>query len=287
MKKFLMIMILFVLAGATGCKEQNKMLKSINNEINAFVENHVADYLQNDNQDIYVARAFAKLSENGYSYKLSTYLDEAAVKSYYDGLEYDLEKDPIANIFKALIIGDLYNYKPAKALAALAEYEDTAAWNHPVAYMAVKVGGVNASFGEAVLAKMTVIKDEDYRDADFAGMALMATSFKNESNKNIDKTIYYNLISNSLGDDGVESWGAANSCSTAMVILGLLADEKDPTKHYEVNLIEALLAFVNDGAASYHLGDEADLMFSTPQVMAALMAYKVYAEKGVFVNIFN
>src|SRR5690606_38091787 len=90
-------------------------------------------------------------------------------------------------------------------------------------------------------------------------------------------------IKENLTEDGVSSWGSANSASTASVIFGLIAHAIDPrSEEYQtvgVDLIEALLTYELNGAFKWTLDqEEADMMFSTPQVFAALVAYKVYRD---------
>ncbi len=276
MKKFLTIMILLLLAGVTGCKEQNPNLKRVNNEMDAFIATYLATYVNSEAQDFYVMRAWAKLNEAGY--KINLNVSEETIKNKYNNLEYN----SLASIFKGLIIMDIYKSTPQAAVNALNEIETVEAWDHTTAYMALKLTNTNQSLQRSLLAQITTIREEDYRDADFAGMALMATS-----KDNINRDIYYDLIENSLSPEGVQSWGAANSCSTAMAILGLLATGKDPSTYYEVDLVASLLTFFSNGAASYKLNEDLDLQFSTPQAFAALAIYKIYAEKKTFVNLFN
>lgn len=278
MKKFLMIMILLTLAGVTGCKEQNPSLKRVNTEVDAFIETYLATYVNDETQDFYVMRAIAKLNKAGYKVNLATYVNETALKTKYNDLEYD----SLATIFKGLTIMDIYNTVPPKAVTALNTYTEAPAWNHTIAYLATKIANTNQDLQTSLLSQMSVIREEDYRDADFAGMALMATA-----TDTIDRNIYYDLIESHLTSEGVESWGAANSCSTAMVVLGLLATKVDPSNFLETNLIDALLTFFDSGAASYKIDEEADLIFATPQAFAALAIYKIYAEKKTFVNLFN
>jgi len=95
-----------------------------------------------------------------------------------------------------------------------------------------------------------------------------------------DMTVYIQTV---LTETGVESWGNANSSSTAAVILGLVAQGINPRgEAYQTNdidLIEALLAYEIDGAYKWLLADEqADMAFSTPQVFSALVAYKIYRD---------
>ena len=114
------------------------------------------------------------------------------------------------------------------------------------------------------------------KDADYAGAALMALS-----HQETDKTPLIDLIKENLTSEGVLSWGTANSCTTAYAILGLVANNIDPTSEEftkdTVNLVEALLNFsLGDGSFAYSKDSGADLSYATPQSFAALVAYREF-----------
>ncbi|MFA6889573.1 MAG: hypothetical protein WCQ80_00955 [Bacilli bacterium] len=279
MKKFLTIMILLLLAGVTGCKEQPKDLDRVNHQIDAFIETYLVTYVNDDKQDFYVTRAIAKLAEYGYDIDLADYVTEDTIKTTYDAMEYE----SIATIFQALMIGQLYDYQPSTALLALDGFSSFETWNHVIGYLSLKMTNKNITLQQSTRQQMLVRSENDYRDADFAGLALMATA-----DETIDRTLFLGLISDAVDEDGIKSgWGGANSCSTSMAILGYLAIRENPRTVLTVDLISALLEFFEEGAARYELGEEVDLLFSTPQAFSALVAYKIYAEKSIYVNLFN
>ncbi|MFA6628012.1 MAG: hypothetical protein WCT17_05740, partial [Bacilli bacterium] len=191
--------------------------------------------------------------------------------------------DSIATIFQALMIGQLYDYQPSTALLALDGFSSFETWNHVIGYLSLKMTNKNITLQQSTRQQMLVRSENDYRDADFAGLALMATA-----DETIDRTLFLGLISDAVDEDGIKSgWGGANSCSTSMAILGYLAIRENPRTVLTVDLISALLEFFEEGAARYELGEEVDLLFSTPQAFSALVAYKIYAEKSIYVNLFN
>ncbi|MBU1020288.1 MAG: DUF4430 domain-containing protein [Firmicutes bacterium] len=88
--------------------------------------------------------------------------------------------------------------------------------------------------------------------------------------------------------------GTENASSMAQVIMGLIANNIDPTgalfSKGEHNLIARLLEFQTDtGSFDYILTDETpeDLFFSTPQAFLALVVYQTYSNNFEAVNPYN
>jgi hypothetical protein len=127
----------------------------------------------------------------------------------------------------------------------------------------------------------------DYMDSDYAGMVLLALSNHIDLEgvePFINDMILY--IKDQQSENGITAWGSANSASTAVVILGLLAQNIDPRSEaftvQDVDLIEALLTYeVNNAFKWIRTQDTIDLAFSTPQAFAALVAYKIYRDTFV------
>jgi hypothetical protein len=121
-------------------------------------------------------------------------------------------------------------------------------------------------------------------DSDYAGMALLALAlYREQSSLELAIEGYLDFIGSNLTTTGISAWGSPNSSSTAAVVLGLVAHGIHPrSEAYQtsgVDLIEALLLYSHDGAFKWTIDAEtADLQFSTPQVFAALVAYKLYRD---------
>jgi hypothetical protein len=88
--------------------------------------------------------------------------------------------------------------------------------------------------------------------------------------------------------------GTENASSMAQVIIGMIANNIDPTGSLftkgENNLISRLLEFQTDtGSFDYILTDETpeDLFFSTPQAFLALVVYQTYSNSFEAVNPYN
>jgi hypothetical protein len=126
--------------------------------------------------------------------------------------------------------------------------------------------------------------DPAFIDPDYAGMLLLALSpYVNEEGvlDVIEDKIDY--IKNQQTKDGIESWGNVNAASTAVVVLGLIAQGINPRDEgftvLDVDLIEALLSYHTPEGFKWLLtSDDPDLLFSTPQAFAALVAYKLYRD---------
>ena len=85
-----------------------------------------------------------------------------------------------------------------------------------------------------------------------------------------------------------DEWGGINCASAAQLVLTLLSLELNPRDYEGFDIVKALLAFEKDGNFVYQEGaEEADLMFSTPQALAALLAYKLSRDTFSSVNIYT
>jgi hypothetical protein len=122
-------------------------------------------------------------------------------------------------------------------------------------------------------------------DAEYAGMLMQAfSSYEQDVNSvNTAINLLVPVIQNNLTVSGITSWGSPSSSATAMVVIGLIAKGIDPrgddfsTDH--VDLIEALLLYETDGYFKWQLSNEsADMLFSSPQVFAALVTYKIFRD---------
>ena len=275
-----------LLAGATGCKSEEKdlLLAKVDLAIEEFIDNHLNKFIATEDEvvlDYYVVPAIKALEDNGYDIKLKELVDVDKINAYYSSYDYS----SVASLFKATVIRKALGLNLDTVKTKLNELTEVDQWSYNYGLIALNITDVNSELKQDLLTKVNVIKEEDYRDADYAGVTLMATS-----NDDINKESLHNLINTSLSKDGVITWGKANSSSTANVILGLLANGINPTSEEyttdEVNLIEALLTYESDGAFVNELDKDVDLMFATPQAFAALVAYKIFVNTHKF-NLFG
>ena len=292
-KILLVFIMILTLAGVTSCtvndenknEEKDSILVEVNEAIDAFIKNASHNYVKKENDaytvDFEVLSGLYLLEQSGYDIKVSDYVSKEDMSKYVDSLDYSYPKQ----IFVTSVIDKVYGINTEKAKVALSSVESVDAWTLTYAYSALKHYNVNDTLKNDIASNLTVIKSEDYRDADYAGMALSVLS-----DESVDKTVLFELISSNITKDGISSWGTANACSTAYSIIGLLASGVDIDKEYldeeGESLIKNLLAFENDGKFSWELGGVIDDTFSTPQGFLALVAYKVYKESNIGVEIF-
>mgnify|MGYP000925802041 CR=1 FL=1 len=285
MKKLLILLLGLVIL-LTGCgPKEDELTKDVNKAIDAFITNYAQDYIKVGEETVLnenVILAIKALQDNGYDVNLNDYASSEEVKAYFDGVEIT----SMNAAYKAVLISRAFGITSDKAttyLKGLTE-DDVDVWSYTYGVIALNITKVNKELKDAIVAKLNVIRDEDFRDADYAGYALIAAS-----GMTLDRNPIYKLINDNLTENGVQSWGNANASVTASVILGLIADGKSPiTEEYttnDVNLVEALLKYENEGAFVNVLAEDVDLMFATPQAFSALVSYKLLAQ-GKPANIF-
>ena len=293
MKKLLFVFIvMLMLAGVTSCTVDNDdkhnqvdpVAESINQNINSFVSTYAADYLKKENEiytiDYQVLTGLYLLEKSGYNVKVSDFISKEDMQNYVNSLTYET----VNQIFVTSIIDKVYGFETQKAKDALIKLESVDQWSLTYAYSALKFYGVNDSLKQEVLSRLTVINPEDYRDADYAGMALAVLS-----EDEIDKTELFNLIKPNVTVDGITSWGTANACSTSYSIIGLIASGSNLSDYNDaenLTLIENLLDFAKDGKFSWEKGGVIDDSFATPQGFLALVTYKLYNAGAEVVEIF-
>lgn len=279
MKKLFICICFVLLAGATGCRQaEDDLLDEVNKAIAIFIENYSEDYVNEEKLDYYVVPALSALDD----INLEDYVNKETVEVYLDQLEYT----EINDAFVAAVNSKAFSIEiNDKAVESLKGFEEISPFSYNYGLIALNIENVNQSLRDNLLGKINIIREEDFRDADYAGIALMASA-----DYDIDHNPLFELIDKNLTADGVVSWGNANASSTANSILGLIAMGIDPTSEAyttnEVNLVEALLKYENDGAFAYILGEEHDLAFATPQAFSALVAYKVFVESEKAFNLF-
>ncbi|HOE77747.1 MAG TPA: hypothetical protein PLA20_05390 [Bacilli bacterium] len=275
MKKVLFLVVLLVLAGATGCKgnQTETLIDRVDLAIDQFVQNYANQYVKETETGLileyHVVAALKALEKSGFGVTLENYLTANRVEA-------DLQNRPLnlgTEAFSALVIARSFDLACPKAEQFLAELTTFDAWNQSYLLMALNYTGSNNYLKQAILNDILNVEG---KDADYAGAALMALS-----HQETDKTPLIDLIKENLTSEGVLSWGTANSCTTAYAILGLVANNIDPTSEEftkdTVNLVEALLNFsLGDGSFAYSKDSGADLSYATPQSFAALVAYREF-----------
>jgi hypothetical protein len=242
--------------------------------IQTFIENHLSTYVSLQGLEPNVVAALRHLNARNYfSPQLGSLVPKPSI----------YPTDTISNAFKSTLLAKSFvsNTDAIKDALLLMDaqnhYESISLLN--ALTMVQATGSVRTAIVDDLLASTP-----DFMDADYAGMLLLALApYVTYEGVDLQVAEMITYIKENLSEDGVTSWGSANSASTATVIIGLIAHAIDPRGvDYQtegVDLIEALLQYEVDGAFKWTLeSEETDMMFSTPQVFAALVAYKIYRD---------
>jgi hypothetical protein len=280
----LVVLCFFILAGVTGCKKDVKdpFMAKVDAAIDRFMEKQIANFINTKDEvilDYYVVLSVKALENSGYP-KLSSLVDTSKVQVYFSDYDYS----SVTNLFKAIVIKKALGLNYDNEKAYVKDLKEVDIYSYAYGLAITEITGANDGLKQDLLTKINVIRDSDYRDADYAGVALIACA-----NDDIDKTPLYSLIDSSLSKDGIMFWGEESASTTANVILGLIANGIDPTSPTYttdgVNLIEALLAFETNGAFKNQLDGDVDLLFATSQGFAALVGYKLFVQNQKY-NLF-
>lgn len=243
--------------------------------ITQFIEAHADTYLTDTALDIHVASAIHQLHVKGY--------DVPAISNWIENPAALLQRNNPSNAMKTAIIEKILGLDTATTTSALEGF------NPAHVYEALSLlTGLTAVLGSdsriQVMISQITSGTPEFMDSDFAGMALLSLApYHLVAQVDAAKDDYVNFISENLTATGVTAWGNANASSTASVILGLVAFGIDPRgENFQtqgVDLIEALLLYRHEGAFKWTLdATSADMLFSTPQAFAALVAYKLYRD---------
>lgn len=240
--------------------------------IELFIQTHIDTYISSSALEHHVVAAAEHLHRLGYDFpSLSVLIDDPSPF---------LMRDTLQNTMKTAIYETIFQKDTTMTETTLLGFSPN---NHYDAYSVLT--GLSLMEGytmqkQSLITQMTST-DPAYMDSDYAGMALLAIAPYFEAFQlELVREHYLTYIKENLTSTGVTAWGNPNSSSTATVVLGLVAHGINPRgedfQTEGIDLIEALLLYSHEGAFKWVLGDEtANMSFSTPQVFAALVAYKI------------
>lgn len=285
MKKIVCTIAIIILSFTLiSCVENNK--NDITDDvIHKFLDKYANNYLTKNsdgfNIDYNVVQGIKLLEQVDSKIQLTSYLSQKDASEYVDSLDYSL---PV-NFFKASVIDKAYNMVSSKPKEKLSMLTEVDVWSINYVYGALNYYSVNQELKTKIQSQLYVIRDEDYRDADYAGITL-AVTIKDR----FEKQPLLDLIKNSIVKGGVSTWGNLNAASTASAIIGLTSLGIDLNKNYldedGNSLIINLLSFEEQGAFKWEKDGEIDLNFSTPQGFLACVCYKVFTETQKPVEVF-
>lgn len=236
-----------------------------------FIDDHLSTYVNDESVQHYVLIALYQLVTHGY-----VSIDWADLVETDENL--NLSVETIAETFKTAIYQTVFSLDTTDTLDAMESFEAT---NHYDAVsQSIGLSMLGSDSEKKALLKDVLINDEpQFLDPDLVGMIYSALGFYQDDDDVLAYVSDMNTyIDQQTEDEGIVSWGNANSASTALVIIGLIAHGYDP-REMDVDLIEALLSYEIEGLFKWMSSDDdADPTFSTPQAFAALVTYKIYRD---------
>ena len=237
-----------------------------------FIENNISDFISEEFIDYSVLSAVHQLNYKGY-------IDIDLAQYYtYENLELvteDISTLSISDLFRLGIYQSIENIDLTTYFNHLNTQTASNAYELITYLQAYHLNDqTNPNLA-------TTLMDETFVDPDFVGLALLALDKYSELESfdtYLDSALTY--IKSSMTPTGITSWGSANASSTAAIILGLVAQGINPQdEDYQVDglgLVDMLMLYETNGVFKWTIDStEVDLMFSTPQAFAALVAYKL------------
>jgi hypothetical protein len=212
-------------------------------------------------------------------------LGQLAKRGYIDTLtppSYTANVTTIQEAFKTAVFQKTFGLDTSATLTALNGFTSTDSYSAVSHLSALSLLEGDEQEINDLLDMLTALTIDD---AEYAGMLMQALSPYEQDVNSVNTAInlLVPVIQNNLTTSGITSWGSPSSSATAMVVIGLIAKGINPrgddfsTDH--VDLIEALLLYETDGYFKWQLSNEsADMLFSSPQVFAALVTYKIFRD---------
>lgn len=245
---------------------------SVDKLIYDFIDTKLNDYITNDYIDYHVLSAVNQMNLKGYT---DISFDDYYTYETLELVQEDMSNLTISELFRLGIYQSIENVDLTTYFNHLNTRTASNAYELITYLQAYHLNdAVNQNLA-------TLLMTEDVIDPDFAGLSLLALDKYSELESfdaYLENALTY--IKTTLTSTGVESWGSANSSSTATVILGLVAQGINPQDEaYQIDglgLIDMLMMYQTDHIFKWTLDStEVDLVFSTPQAFAALVAYKL------------
>jgi outer membrane murein-binding lipoprotein Lpp len=269
--------------------------KAVHTAINLFIENYVTDFINEEKIDYTVASALYHLGI------LQDYVRLEDVKTQYQ----DLASTNGQELFKAILIVSASGGNPTDVngnnlIQQLVDLAPTGPWNATtngaIAFNAYPHGIEATTYTTTMLDDLITTNTPKSAGLDMGGTTLMALShYQDEAGVQTVIDDYLAFVKEKqLPSGGVDDpWSGDNSATLAQIILGLVANGIDPRDSQFVkengDLLTRLMDFVQeDGSFKFQPeSTEADLMFSTPQAFAALVAYQQFKNSDGAFNLYE
>jgi hypothetical protein len=269
--------------------------QAVDTAIQNFISNYATHYITNEKVDYYVGSAFYHLGGMEDLISLDT------VETMYQ----DLESASSGELFKAILIvsaagGDPTDVNGNNLMQQLIDLAPIGQWNvttnGAIALNAYSHAIDATNYETSIIDDLVNTNTPKSAGLDMGGITLMALAhYKDEEGVQtiIDEYVAF-VKEEQLSTGGVnDPWSGDNAATLTQIILGLVANDIDPrdpqfTKE-NGDLLTRLLDFaLEDGSFKLHADStEADLMFSTPQAFAALVAYQEFKNSGEAFNLYE
>ena len=237
-----------------------------------FIDENLENYINDQNMNHQILAAVNQMVSKNY---LDLDLSSLYQFDNLDVTQLDLEDLSTAQLLKLGLYLDI-NEKP------MTDYQ-----THLLTITETNVYAITSYLNALYLIDQTnddvakSLMSSDFIDPDFVGMSLESLSgytHLDGFDTYLSNAISY--IQSNQKKDGIEAWSNVNAASTATVIIGLVAQgihpESDDFKIDDKGLISQLMNFEENGVFKNTLDDtDADLLFSTPQAITALILYKL------------
>ena len=258
--------------------------KAVYETINAFVENHADDYVNDTLIDYNVLAALEILDLT------DEFITSEEVTNYYSSMELAT----VADYYKAIIIQGIVGLDTTDLVHELLAMFEVGPYGQ-TAYGVLAVNSQDVDVNKILFnatASSYFSSNTPYNDGlDTGGINLVALSvFTTKTDTRVSEFLTW-IDADQLPSGGIKTRdmvygettypGTENAASIAQVILGMIAVDETPAgETYTIegnNLVSRLTEFADEtGAFSWMIDGEADMLFSTPQAILALVCYQEY-----------
>lgn len=260
--------------------------------IYSFFKKGLNELLKNNQVDYNLISAINLMKNNYYdasifnfNFENDYYLNEAK-KDYTN-------ETSIGTLFKASIYANAYEYTNDTIKTALEKIVDTKnILNiYTIGYYLIACDNVSSNNSIYTIAKPLLKTIIDGAEASDSLLTTISIYPKHAQEIENDQTVNdaLSLFTPLLKENGVEdSWSGVNACSTAQMILALSANNINSRTYNQYDLIKILLSYETENGLFkwQQTSNEADLAFTTPQVISALLMYKLYRDTGKAAPLF-
>lgn len=236
-----------------------------------FINKDLSNYISDSKIDYYVFAGYQKMTKfNASLSKVSTLVTTTGVESMFP------EIDNLGQAFRAAIYYKALKIDTSSVMTYLDGQSVTPGAYAVYSYYPLAIAKYLIDQTVDTVHLDQLAAEVNIADADYAGMALQALSIDQVKYASRIAVLVDYLKTNVSAGGYLDYLASPSAASTAQGVLGLVSVGLNPSNIEGINVIEALMAFKKDGGFSNKLDGNVDMLFATPQVYSALMAYKVF-----------